>query len=238
MNGKAWTMPELARLRALYPHYSTPQVASMLGRSAGSVYNKALVLGLHKTPEYLATESSGRIQRGRKHPRMVASQFKPGLRPWNTGLKGWTAPGSEATQFKPGTKPVTTMALGSLRICDGQLQRKMSETPGPNHRRWVPVSRLVWQAERGPIPPGHIVVFRAGMATTELDHITIDKLDCITRAENARRNHPRNKHPELARLVQLKGAITRQVKRITQEAAEQARQQQAHQPAQRPESNA
>ena len=48
--------------------------------------------------------------------------------------------------------------------------------------------------------------------------ITVDKVECITRAQNAQRNHPRNKSPELAKLCQLKGAITRQVNRITQEA--------------------
>ncbi len=41
-----------------------------------------------------------------------------------------------------------------------------------------------------------------------------------SRAEIARRNHPMNKSLELARLVQLKGAITRQVNRIAREAAQ------------------
>jgi hypothetical protein len=47
--------------------------------------------------------------------------------------------------------------------------------------------------------------------------ITADKLECISRAQHAHRNHPRNKSPELAKLAQLKGAITRQVNRINRE---------------------
>lgn len=62
-----------------------------------------------------------------------------------------------------------------------------------------------------------MVVFKRGMKTSVLEEITLDKLDCISRAENARRNHPRNRDPELGRLIQLKGAITRQVNRINRE---------------------
>lgn len=75
----------------------------------------------------------------------------------------------------------------------------------------------MWAAAHGPIPPRHIVVFKPGHKTTKPEHITADKLECITRAENARRNHPISHSPELAKLVQLKGAITRQVNRIRKE---------------------
>ena len=61
-----------------------------------------------------------------------------------------------------------------------------------------------------------------GMKTAVEAEVTADRLECITRAENAHRNHPRNRDPELGRLVQLKGAITRQVNRIAREAQEQA----------------
>jgi hypothetical protein len=36
-------------------------------------------------------------------------------------------------------------------------------------------------------------------------------------AENAQRNHPRSRNPEVRSLYQLKGAITRQVNRIAKE---------------------
>ena len=55
------------------------------------------------------------------------------------------------------------------------------------------------------------------MRTNVLEEITVDRLECISMAENAQRNHPRSRNPELARLVQLKGAITRQVNRIAKE---------------------
>jgi hypothetical protein len=125
------------------------------------------------------------------------------------------------TQFATGIEPPNTLPVGSLRIINHhggkQLERKVSTARGPNHVRWKAVHRLVWEAVHGPTPPGHIVIFRPGMKTLVEAEITIDKVECISRAENARRNHPRNASPEMAKLCQLKGAITRQVNRIQRE---------------------
>jgi hypothetical protein len=88
-------------------------------------------------------------------------------------------------------------------------------------RRWVGVHRLVWEQINGPIPDGYVVCFRAGCFSTDVEKITIDALELVHRGELARRNHPRSRSPELAKLVQLKGAITRQVNRIAREAKEQ-----------------
>nr|WP_315206812.1 hypothetical protein [uncultured Albidiferax sp.] len=115
------------------------------------------------------------------------------------------------------------MPVGSYRInSDNVLELKVNDLPGANHVRWHPVARLVWIKANGPVPANHIVVFKAGRATTVLERITPDAVECISRGENARRNHPRTKSPELAQLVQLKGAITRQVNRIHREAQEQS----------------
>jgi hypothetical protein len=118
----------------------------------------------------------------------------------------------------------TTCRSDRLRVCsDGYLERKLTDDPAiVPARRWVAVHRIVWEAAHGPIPAGHIVCFKPGKKTAVLEEVTSDRLECITRAENARRNHPRNHSPELARLVQLKGAITRQVNRIAREAQENA----------------
>ena len=229
MHPKFWTPEQLTGLRHLYPHHTADVVARVVGRSMSSVYARAKLLGLAKSAEWLASDRSGRMQRGRTNPGTVSTQFRPGLTPWNKGLLGATGlhPNCRATQFQPGRLPQESRnyaPIGSLRLnADGHLERKVTDdrTLVPA-RRWQPVYRLAWEAEHGPIPAGHMVVFKPGMKTAELQLITTDRLECITRADNARRNHPRNKHPELARLVQLKGAITRQVNRIQREAQERA----------------
>lgn len=217
----------------MYPHCHTEDVAAWIGRTVGKCYQAAARLGLGKSAEYLASDTAARIKRGRQHPNMIASRFQAGLTPWNKGRDSRETgtghhPNSRRTQFKAdgslrGAAQHNYQPIGSLRICaDGYLERKVTDDHPVPARRWVAVHRLVWIEVRGAIPAGHIVRFRDGMKTTALEQITVDRLECITRAENARRNHPRSRSPELAKLVQLKGAITRQVNRISREAQEAA----------------
>jgi len=219
---KAWSEHELATLRTLYPHSTGSALEAELGRSAKSIYSKAHEIGLQKSAEYLASQRSSRIKRGKQHPNMVATQFRPGHATWNKGIKGSTGlhPNCRATQFVPRAPDEARnyLPIGSLRInTDGYLERKVTDDRSiATARRWVGVHRLVWEAAHGPIPEGRIVVFAGGRRTTNIDEITLDRLECISRAEHARRNsHWRN--PELGRLTQLKGAITRQVNRIINE---------------------
>lgn len=216
---RRWTPIEEQLLRELYPDCTCAEVAALLGRSAASVYQAADRLDLTKSASFWVSDYSGRVQRGKQHPSMIAAQFKPGITSWNKGLNYQPGGRCAETQFKP-RQPEDSAnyrPIGSLRITrDGYLEQKMNDDPAlVPARRWVAVHRQVWEAAHGPIPAGHIVTFKPGCKTTELASITIDKLECITRAEHARRNHPRSYSPELGRLVQLKGAITRQVNRIT-----------------------
>jgi hypothetical protein len=224
-----WTDAELELLRSMYPDAHGEDVAAFLGRSVKQVYSAAKMHGIRKSAEYLASDTACRIQRGHQNANMIATRFKSGIVPWNTGLKGVTGvqQACRRTQFKKGRPPQEArnyVPIGSHRITkDGALERKVTDDPSLYPaRRWVPVARIVWEAVNGPIPRAHVVIFKPGQHTTVVQEITVDRLECISRAELARRNHPRLKSPELARLVQLKGAITRQVNRITREASERA----------------
>jgi len=223
-----WTPAQIAKLRALYPDLKADTVAREIGRSVGSVHRKAALLGIGKSEAFKASFASGRISAARNDPRMVATRFKPGQKAWNEGVKGSTGlhDNCRKTQFQPGQKPHTWVPVGSYRINTGKgvprLERKMNENPGPNHVRWIPVTRIVWEQHHGPVPPKHIVVFAdSKKATTVLEEITVDKLICISRAQNAMRNSLYSQSHELGRLAQIKGAITRQINRITKEHKEQ-----------------
>jgi hypothetical protein len=102
--------------------------------------------------------------------------------------------------------------VGTVRIDerDGYVVRKVSDTRNRS-ADWRPLHQLVWEAHNGPIPAQMIVVFRPGQKTTEPDAITVDRLECITRAENMRRNAYQRFGPEVTKLTQLRGAITRQI---------------------------
>ena len=224
-----WTPDEVDALRRLYPHHSAAEVGKALNRAPGSVHQKATSLGIRKSAEFLASQRSGRILRGQKNEAMRVTQFKPGQRPWNKGTNYNPGGRCAETQFKPGQRPHTSQPVGAYRIITDRqkqkhLEQKTSDRAGPNYLRWTPVARLVWEAAHGPIKKGWLVVFKRGMKTTVLEEITLDRLDCITRAEHARRNHPNNHSPEMARLYQLKGAINRQVNRLNKQAQQEAQQ--------------
>jgi len=216
---RLWTQAELALLHSMYPECHTEDVAAWLERTVKQCYCAAKVHGIRKSAEYLASDCAARIQRGKQHPNMIASRFKAGQRSWNKGLKGVVGvqEGCRATQFKKGQMSGAAqhnyVPIGTLRVnADGMLERKVTDDPAlVPARRWTPVARLVWQEQRGPIPAGHSIVFKRGMATTVLDEITVDKLECLSRSELMRRNSIHNYPPELARLAQLRGALDRQI---------------------------
>lgn len=145
-----------------------------------------------------------------------ATRFKPGHATWNKGIS-WNAGGRSAeTRFKkgrPASEAFNYAPIGSHRVTkDGYLEEKITDDPNISpSRRWVAVHRLIWESANGPIPAKHIVVFKPGMRTINPEEITIEKVECISRAENMRRNSYHQYGPEIASLIQLRGAIARQI---------------------------
>jgi hypothetical protein len=210
---KFWTANQLDVLQACYPNTPTVKLAEQIGRTPRSVYQKALQLGLRKSAEYMATEAAGRLD----GIRGGATRFKKGLTPWNKGLKGLLHEGSKPTQFKPGQMPHNTHPIGSYRVTkDGTLQRKISNAKGSNSVRWRGVHELVWVEANGPVPAGHIVVFKPGQRTGKLEEITASRVECISFGENMRRNTVHNLPPELVKAVQLIGALNRKINNVKQ----------------------
>lgn len=211
MNRHIWTLAEEHILRGLYPHYRAQDVADALGVSLRSVYIKANALGLKKSQAFFSSAISGRTdgQRG------ASARFQKGHSTWNKGTTYQAGGRSVETQFKKGMRPHTEMPVGSYRINgDGYCEFKFSDAPGRADKRWIPVHRKVWIEAHGQVPAGHAITFKPGMKTTTPEEITLDRLECISRAELARRNTAWARSTEFGQLVQLKGAITRQVNKI------------------------
>ena len=216
-----WTDAEREQLVKLYPDMRAADVAEIMGLRVSQIHQMAVKLKVGKSAAFKVSDSSGRILRGKKNPGMMSTQFKPGVVPWNKGVSYQPGGRIKESQFKPGNRIGKSQEvykpIGTLRINgDGYLDRKITDE-GPMHKRWERVHRLVWQEANGPIPDGHIIVFKPGCRTIVEAEITADRLECITLADHARRNSVWGKNPELAKLYQLKGAITRQVRRIKEE---------------------
>lgn len=215
MKRRPWTKRDLAVIRRDYPNHDTASIAAALKRSLLAVYNRAQILDLHKSTAAVAAQK--KIECARLASAGVPYRFQKGLRPWNTGLKGLQVGGrAKETQFKKGQLSGKAaqhwMPIGSHRVnADGYLDRKVRDD-GPAQNRWVAVHRLVWTKANGPIPAGHVVAFRPGRRTTVLEQITLEALELVSRQELMRRNSYHNNYPkEVGRLIQLSGAIQRQI---------------------------
>lgn len=217
-----WTAAEDALLRRRYPDEQAAAIARDMGFRVSQVHQRAAKLGLHKSEAFKESDRSGRIARGRQHPNMIAHRFPKGHVPANKGLRrpGWAPGRMGETQFKKGQLSgrarEVVQPIGAERLNkDGILQRKVNNDL-PFQRRWKAVHTIVWEAARGPVPRGHVVVFR--------DHnrrnFDLANLELVSWQENMRRNSYHNRYPkEVARLIQLKGALNRKINRKTRQAA-------------------
>jgi hypothetical protein len=155
----------------------------------------------------------------------MGTRFRPGHTTWNKGTKGLVGvqEACRATQFKPGRPACEARnyrSIGSVRINgDGYLERKITDDPQiAPARRWVAVHRLVWEAAHGPMPEGHVVVFREGKRTTDIAQLTVDAVELVSRKELMSRNTLHNLPKPIAELIQLRGALNRQINRKAKEA--------------------
>lgn len=205
---RPWTKADLATLRKLYPEMSGPAVAERMGRGLPSIKNQAVKLGLRKSDAYFAGKPGA---------------FKAGHKPWNKDKPGSTGthPNCRKSWFKAGhlggQAARNYQRTGSLRIKDDLLERKVSDDPKLTAcRKWRAVHRMVWEAANGPVPRGHVVVFKPGRKTHIESEITLDRVELITRAENMRRNSYHTRYPrEVAQLIQLRGALNRKINNRT-----------------------
>lgn len=209
---RPWTAHDLEVLARDYPHRPTAEVAATLGRSTITCYAQAQLRGLHKTPEYLASPMSGRVNG--KDNRGEAGRFRPGQRPWNVGQRYKAGGRAVLTRFSKGQKPHNWVPVGSHRVNhEGYLDRKVREG-NRGAMNWVAVHRLVWIEAHGPIPPKHALRFRPGRFSARLEDITPDALELITMRESMLRNSLHNLPPEITEVIHIRAGLVRRINHI------------------------
>ncbi len=215
---RIWSRAEDALLRREYSHTGTAALARRLRRTASAVYARADKLGLYKSPDFkrrvLRRLGKGLQELGASH------RYEKGHVPANKGLRrpGWAPGRMSETQFKKGElagaaqrkwRPVGTETVDA----DGYRKRKVSDDRTiPSRFNWRFVHVLVWEQHHGPVPPGHAVIFRNGNKAD----IRIENLELVTRQGLMARNTVHNLPKPLAELVQLKGALQRQINKRSQ----------------------
>jgi len=106
-------------------------------------------------------------------------KFKKGLTPWNKGLKGFRP--SPETSFKEGqfNGDDHPSWKGGVQVIAKDC---IYSYTGVNQRVRRP--RQVWESINGPIPKGYVIIHLDGNRYND----DINNLDCISRADNLKRN--------------------------------------------------
>lgn len=177
---------------ALYPDMDTAELAKKLDRTVSALYGMSETLGVKKSEAYQAEKK--RMEAERLRDSGVAHRFKKGTVPPNKGLRrpGWHRGRMKETQFKKGERTGFAKNLyqpiGTERLSkEGYLERKVNDDL-PLQARWKAVHRIVWEELNGPIPEGHVVVFR----DHNKQNCDPSNLELITRAALMKRNTMHN----------------------------------------------
>lgn len=201
---KAWQVRELCRL---YPHTTARKITFRVKKSVSSIYQKARALGLYRDPTQVQDINRMLGRHMAAQEKAIRNRFPKGHVPANKGRKGISYPGTVATQFKKGHKPQTWVPVGTEVIRDGYLTRKVSDKGNPSRRDWKAVHIIVWEKRRGLVPPNHVVIFRDG----NKENIRLSNLKLLSRRENMLRNTLHRYPKEVVQVIQLRGAINRQI---------------------------
>ncbi|GHT09564.1 hypothetical protein AGMMS49525_18530 [Bacteroidia bacterium] len=199
MKRHVWKSDELVRLKEIYPDMTNAEIASVFGVSESAIENRAFKLGLKKSNAYMAIHSSC---------------YPKGNIPQNKGKKitEWMSPDGiarcSATQFKVGQLGWNHKPVGYERVQrDGYIYVKVAE---PNKFRLK--HRMVWERHNGAIPAGHNIQFKDG----NRENCDISNLYMISRDNQLKHeNSLTARYPkEMQQLIQLKGALNRQINKI------------------------
>lgn len=112
----------------------------------------------------------------------LTGRFQSGHVPANKGkkLSAETYAKCAPTMFKPGSRPYTYLPVGTeAPKSDGYIWVKVTD---PN--RWRQKHILIWEAEHGPRPDGHKIIFADGNKR----NFDLENLLCVSDAELARMN--------------------------------------------------
>jgi hypothetical protein len=113
---------------------------------------------------------------------------------------------SPDTEFKKGERPVNYMGIGSEKLHMGYVWLKIADGGWPE--AWRPKHHVLWERSHGSAPPAtHLLSFR----DRDRNNFALDNLELISKADWMRRHTRHNLPKEIADLMALQGALTRQI---------------------------
>lgn len=191
---RLYTQQELDTIRTMFPDHYTMDIAKLINRSYDSVALQASRMGITKSKTFREQEYKRQGERikiyGEKY------RLKPGHIPHNKGVP-MTQEMYEKIKhsfFKPGNVPYNkrengyeyTDGEGYIRVRIGNSKYKLKH-------------HIIWEQHHGPIPKGHIIVFR----DKNSHNCAIENLEMITMAENMKRNQSKEYPQEIKETIKL-----------------------------------
>lgn len=203
-----WTAAELDTLRLRYPDTKTSVLSEDMGLPINAIHHCAAKHGIRKDKTHIADVS-------RENTNGQATRFKPGHSTWNKGKPFISGGRSAETQFKKGQSVHNHRPVGSTRInVDGYIEIKIAEP-----RTWGQLHRENWKAANGDYPAKNMAIVFKDRNPRNCD---ISNLELITRGDLMLRNSCHAHGPEVAQLIQLRGAISRQINKRAKQDKEAA----------------
>ena len=192
-------------IRQRFPHMRTIDLANELELTYGSVCYRAHRMGLKKSKEYLASETSGRhnlIEGGK------AYRFTKDHTPHNKGAKmpDHVYERVKPTMFKKGFKPHNTQPVGTINFRTDKDGRTYAYVKIKDSD-WRLIHRVVWEQHYGPIPHGHIVRFKDGNTM----HWDISNLEMIDMRNNMNRNTIQRFPVEIQEVIKLNSKLKKKI---------------------------
>lgn len=196
---RKFTPEEDQFLRENYLTIPASELSRLLGRAKSVAAQRMKRLGI-AVPKEVTSRFS------------LASRIKPGNVSHNKGKRqvDYMTPEAiartRATRFNKGHLPHNTLAdlEITLRTDKRGVQYKHIRVA---LGKWEPLHRYNWMQAHGPIPPKMNLVFKDGN-TMNCD---LDNLELISNADLLRRNYVHNYPEDIARTIQLRGALNRQI---------------------------
>lgn len=204
---------DVAKIKALFSHTLSQDLADMIGCSVYAIHNKAYRLGLKKDPTYL--KETNRVLGKQLVLTGSKTRFSKGHTPANKGKKMEEFMSAEmiertkSTRFRKGNIPSNHKPIGYERIDKNGYT--LIKTEEPNVFRLK--HRILWEQHYGPIPEGCNIQFKDGNPS----NISVSNLYLISKSQQLKEeNSMYARYPkEVQDLIKLKGALSRQINKVS-----------------------
>lgn len=196
------THTDVLRILERYPAESAATIAADYSVHVMTIYKTAQRYKVQKSPEFMASASSGRMQKGQCLS--PATQFKKGHVPC---FKGKKLPYKPGHLWEKGHKPYNTGKDGEIRWRrnPGYYFIRIAE------KNWQFLHRYNWEQKNGPVPAGHNVVFADGNRR----NCETENLECISNADLVKRNSIHNYPEDLKTAMRLNSKLNKIIKNET-----------------------